>query len=381
VGYARQTLTTTLDSRLQEAARRAIARAPLGKAQVALVAMHPNGEVVAMIGGKDYAQSAFNRATQAQRQPGSTFKLFVYLTAIRQGMTPADLIDNSAIAEGAYRPKNASGHYSDEITLEDAFARSSNVAAVRLFDKVGSDAVIDTAHDLGVTSPLASGDPSLALGTSTTNLLELTAAFAGIAGNEFPVTPRAFPAGEPGWFDWLFGDHHRLTGSQHEDIEQLLRAVVDHGTGRAAALRVPSYGKTGTSQDNRDALFVGYARGLVVGVWVGNDDNSPLKGVHGGGLPAQIWHNFMVQALGQGVAPRPARPVPAPNPSGPVQPQDVPNLSDIPLGDGKSTLQISDQGAVVSTAINGVPVDLHIDKNGLRVEPAAPASPSPSPKP
>ncbi len=142
VGYSRETLTTTLDSRLQEAARRAIARAPLGRAQVALVAMHPNGEVVAMIGGKDYAQSAFNRATQAQRQPGSTFKLFVYLAALDAGMSPDDTIDGSEITEGSYRPKNAEGRYAPSITLADAFAHSSNVAAVRLQQQVGTSAVI-----------------------------------------------------------------------------------------------------------------------------------------------------------------------------------------------------------------------------------------------
>src|SRR5690606_31340683 len=141
--YADQTITTPLDSRRQAIARRVIARAPLGKAQVALVAMRPNGEVVAMIGGKDYADSPFNRATQARRQPGSTFKLFVYLAALESGMTPDDRIDNRPIEQGSYRPRNASGNYSETITLEDGFARSSNVAAVRVMQQVGGSRVIE----------------------------------------------------------------------------------------------------------------------------------------------------------------------------------------------------------------------------------------------
>ncbi|MFN6935464.1 MAG: transglycosylase domain-containing protein, partial [Tsuneonella sp.] len=300
-GYGGQTLTTTLDSRLQSIARRVSTRVP-GGAQVALVAMRPNGEVVAMIGGKDYAKSPFNRATQARRQPGSTFKLFVWLAALRDGMSGKDTIDNRPITTGGYRPKNAADNYSDQITLEDAFARSSNVAAVRLLQTIGSEKVIATARDLGVTSPLAKGDPSLALGTSTMTLLELTSAYAGIAGNDFPVAPRAFAEPEKGWLTqaWDWSKRERLSGRTHREIESMLRAAINRGTGRAASLSVPNFGKTGTSQDYRDALFVGYAGDLVVGVWVGNDDNTPLDGVTGGSVPARIWRDFMVQALGQG---------------------------------------------------------------------------------
>ncbi|WP_119084665.1 transglycosylase domain-containing protein [Altererythrobacter sp. B11] len=384
VGYSRETITTTLDARLQAAARRAVERAPLGKAQVALVAMRPNGEVVAMIGGKDYAKSPFNRATQARRQPGSTFKLFVYLTALEDGWSPDDRIDNSPFEEGGYRPRNSGGHYSDSLTLEQAFARSSNVAAVRLMGEVGSDAVIRTARALGVRSPLAEGDPSLALGTSTMTLMELTAAYAGVAGNEFPVVPRAFKADKPGWLDWVWNSHHSLSSSQHKAMERLLRAAVNQGTGRAAMLAVPNFGKTGTSQDNRDALFVGYAGDLVVGVWVGNDDNSPLDGVHGGGLPARIWRDFMRQALGEQVLPARPRSEPTPDPSGPVQPLDVPNLGDIPLGDDSTRLRIEQGGATISTSVDGVPLDLRLDQQGLSLTPGAGASgapPTPAPAP
>ncbi|WP_427965728.1 transglycosylase domain-containing protein [Altererythrobacter sp.] len=365
--YSRQTITTTLDARLQGIASRAVARAPLGKAQVALVAMRPDGEVVAMIGGRDYARSPFNRATQAQRQPGSTFKLFTYLAALDAGMTPDDKIDNTPIESGSYRPKNAGGNYSDTITLRDAFARSSNVAAVRIFNQLGSDAVIAKARELGVTAKLPRGDPSLALGTTTMSLLELTSAYAGVAGNRYPVEPHAFPLKEEGWLNWMFSGDHTMSSREHEDIEELLRAAVNRGTGRAAMLSVPNYGKTGTTQDNRDALFVGYAGDLVVGVWVGNDDNSSLDGVTGGGLPARIWKDFMRSALSIDKAPRPTG---SPDPSGPVKPLDVPNLEDIPIGEDGISLSIRDGQVVVSGAEGGIPLEIVLDGDGIRLDPS-----------
>ena len=378
VGYARQTIRTTLDARLQGIARRVTSRAGLGKAQVALVAMRPNGEVVAMIGGKDYAASPFNRATQARRQPGSTFKLFVYLAALRDGWEPDDMIANGPIETGSYRPKNAGGAYSDLISLEDGFAASSNVAAVRLLQQVGSDKVIGTARDLGVTTPLAEGDPSLALGTSSMTLLELTAAYAAIAANSYPVEPRAFAAEEAGWFARLFSGPDRLRTRVHRDMEQMLRAAVNRGTGRAARLPQANYGKTGTSQDSRDALFVGYAGGLVVGVWIGNDDNSPLAGITGGGLPARIWRDFMTQASGQR---RPAPP--AANPKGPVQPLDMPDVGAIPIGDA-SSVGVDNGDAVISTEIGGTRIDLRVpiaEGGAAGPGPAAPAPSAPAPTP
>ncbi|EDL48986.1 transglycosylase domain-containing protein [Erythrobacter sp. SD-21] len=370
-GYARQTLTTTLDARLQNIARRVTSRAPLGEAQVALVAMRTNGEVVAMIGGKDYAKSPFNRATQAKRQPGSTFKLFVYLAAMRDGWSPDDTISNAKIEQGGYRPENSGGRYSDSLTLEQAFAQSSNVAAVRLFGEVGSDKVIETARNLGVTSPLTKGDPSMALGTSTMSLLELTAAYAGVAANAYPAEPRAFATPERGWFENMIDGPSSFSGSTSSKMDRLLRAVIDTGTGRSARLSVPAFGKTGTTQDNRDAVFVGYAGDLVVGVWIGNDDNSPLKGVSGGGLPARIWREFMSQALGASASPSRPAPAATPDPDGPIEPLDVPDLDDIPLGDGNSRLRIRDGEAIFSTEIDGIPVDVRVGNDGVAVDQAA----------
>ena len=377
VGYSRQTITTTLDARLQGIARRVTGRAGLGQAQVALVAMRPNGEVVAMVGGKDYAASPFNRATQARRQPGSTFKLFVYLAALEAGWEPDDRIDNSAIETGSYRPKNSGGVYSKDISLEGAFASSSNVAAVRLFGEVGDEKVIAMARDLGVTAPLPKGDPSLALGTSSMTLIELTAAYAAVAANSYPVEPHAFKADEKGWFENLIWGPSRFGSGVHEDIETMLRAAVNRGTGRAARLPQANYGKTGTTQDNRDALFVGYANDLVVGVWIGNDDNTPLRGISGGGMPARIWRDFMTEASGKRAPPpRPRRA----DPAGPVEPLDIPDIGDIPVGD-RTRVGIEGGDAVISTEINGSRIDLRLPIQDREPEPAEVEPPPATPPP
>lgn len=364
--YEAQTITTTLDARLQGIATRIVQRAGLGGAQAALVAMRPNGEVVAMVGGKDYAKSPFNRATQAQRQPGSTFKTFVYLAALKAGAEPGDTIDNTEITEGSYRPKNAARRYSETLTLEEAFARSSNVAAVRLYQSVGDEAVIATARELGVTSKLTPGDPSVALGTATMSLLELTSAYAGIACNAFPVKPTPLPVPEQGWWDWMWNGPESYPGRVHDDMLQMLRRAVNSGTGRAAMLPIANYGKTGTSQDNRDALFIGWAGDLVVGVWIGNDDNTPLNGIYGGGMPARIWREFMMQANGKAASS--ARP--KSNPSGPVEPLDLPEDEPGPGDlDLPGNVRIEDDGLTIGGSINGQPIDVRIGPNGVGVQP------------
>ncbi|RZV32926.1 MAG: penicillin-binding protein [Sphingomonadaceae bacterium] len=360
-GYEAQTITTTLDSRLQGIAGNIVRRANLGGAQAALVAMRRNGEVVAMVGGKDYATSPFNRATQARRQPGSTFKTFVWLAVLKAGAEPGDTVSNKEITVGGYRPRNAAGRYTDTLTLEDAFARSSNVAAVRLYQSVGDEAVIETARELGITAPLTPGDPSVALGTAEMTLLELTAAYAGIAGNRFPVQPTPLPVAEQSWWDWMWDSPDSYSDRVHEDMEQMLRAAVNRGTGRAAILSGPNFGKTGTSQGNRDALFVGYAGDLVVGVWIGNDDNTPLAGISGGGLPARMWRDFMLQAQGE-----PASKTPRADPSGPVEPFDMPMPDDIPLGDG---MRIENDSLRIETEIDGFPVDVRMGPDGVEITP------------
>jgi penicillin-binding protein 1A len=361
-----------LDARLQNIARKVVARSAVGNAQIALVAMRPNGEVVAMVGGRSYKDSAFNRATQAKRQPGSTFKLFVYLAALRSGMTPQSLIADTPINEGAYRPKNSGQNYRGDITLEQAFAQSSNVAAVRLYQKVGGEAVARAATDLGVRSPLTM-DQSMALGSSGLTLIELTAAYAGVAGNQWPVEPHAIKREEQGWIEWLFYGPRSFSSRTHQMLLDLLGGTVNKGTGRAARLSIPAYGKTGTSQDNRDALFVGFAGDLVVGVWIGNDDNTPLRGVNGSGLPARIWRDFMAQSV-RNAAPA-ARPKlrQQPDPEGPIEPLDLPELSEFPVDVGNAEVRIDQgQGVTVNAEVGGMPVEVKLNRDGVNIQPAPP---------
>ena len=317
--YGRVTVPTTLDADLQRAAVRAVARAGIGGAQAALVAMRPDGRVVAMVGGKSYADSPFNRATQARRQPGSAFKLFVYLAALRAGYTPDSMIEDRPIDIDGWSPRNNDGVYRGTITLREAFARSSNAATVRLSETVGRRNVMRAARDLGVTAPLADA-PSLALGTSTISLLELTQAYAAVASGRYPVKAHGLDvtATRDGRLaDW-FAPGGSLDGNRDwAPMLDMLWSAANEGTGRRAALGgYPTFGKTGTTQDNRDAIFVGFAGNLVVGVWVGRDDNGSLGKISGGTTPATIWRQFMGSAMAVDRASRqaPAIPFRAPAP-------------------------------------------------------------------
>jgi len=290
---------TTLDADLQRLAVRTIARSGIPDAQAALVAMRPDGRVVAMVGGTSYADSPFNRATQARRQPGSAFKLFVYLAALRAGWTPDSIVEDRPITIDGWTPANSDGVYRGEITLREAFARSSNAASVRLSESVGRANVIRAAREFGITTPLPNS-PSVALGSAQVSLLELTSAYAAVASGRYPIRARGLPEkADEGRLAGLLQGGGRM--DQRRDwapMLDLLYAAANNGTGRRAALSVPTFGKTGTSQDNRDALFVGFAGNLVVGVWVGRDDDKPLgRKVSGGTVPAQLWHNFMISAL------------------------------------------------------------------------------------
>jgi len=289
---------TTLDANLQRLAVRAIGRAPIGDAQAALVAMRPDGRVVAMVGGKSYGDSPFNRVTQARRQPGSAFKLFVYLAAMRAGWTPDSIIEDKPITIDGWTPVNSDRVYRGKITLREAFARSSNAATVRLSQEVGRNNVMRAARDLGITTPLPD-KPSLALGTAGVSLLELTSAYAAVASGRYPIVARGLPEEQPpeGLSAFFRRDGGLDRRRDWTPMLDLLYAAANNGTGRRAALAVPTFGKTGTTQENRDALFVGFAGDLVVGVWVGRDDNKSLGKISGGTVPAEIWHNFMASAL------------------------------------------------------------------------------------
>jgi penicillin-binding protein 1A len=359
-GYEPVEVTTTLDDRMQRFARQATSGAALGRAQVALVAMRTNGEVVAMVGGRSYAASPFNRATQARRQPGSTFKLVVYYAALQAGMTPDTPVDDNPITTGTYRPVNAGGRYRGQITLREAFAQSSNVVAVRLYQELGSAAIQSAARDLGITAELPD-NASVALGSASMTLLELTSAYAAVAANQAPVEPHAIRRPEQSWFERMFDGRGPIGSNAQAQLLDMLRTAIEDGTGRAARLGVPAFGKTGTSQDNRDALFIGFAGDLVVGVWVGNDDNSPLRGVSGGGLPARIWRDFMVQAV-PGAAPQRR---PPPQPEAPRPDEGI--FDDLPIPDTPAVRIDPNTGISVDGNIGGV--DVRIGPGGVNVQP------------
>jgi penicillin-binding protein 1A len=289
---------TTLDRDLQRIAVRAVNRAGVGDAQVALVAMRPDGRVVAMVGGRNYGSSPFNRVTQARRQPGSAFKLFVYLAALRAGWTPDSIIDDEPITINGWTPVNSDRVYRGKMTLREAFARSSNAATVRLSEAVGRQNVIRAARDLGITTPLPN-NPSIALGSAGVSLLELTSAYAAVASGRYPIFARGLPEEQPREGLAAFFERSGSLDRRRDwaPMLDLLYAAANNGTGRRAALAVPTFGKTGTTQENRDALFIGFAGNLVVGVWVGRDDNTSLGKISGGTVPAQIWRNFMTSAL------------------------------------------------------------------------------------
>ncbi len=311
-------IRTTLDPRMQVAAERRVEAmlAGPGKArgatQAALVSMTPSGAVRALVGGRDYAESQFNRAVQAHRQPGSAFKLFVYLAAMENGLTPDDRFVDGPLKIGNWQPKNYDGTYDGAMTLREAVARSVNTVAVQVSERVGRDRVIDVARRLGVTSPLAS-NPSIALGVTELSLLELTSAYGAVANGGVTVWPHAIEEIRERDGRVLYarrdGSAKRALDPQTvRSMNDLLRGVVEWGSGKAAHPGRPAAGKTGTSSDFRDAWFVGYTGELVTGVWVGNDDSSPMKQVTGGSLPARLWGAFMADAL-RGTAAGPLAPV------------------------------------------------------------------------
>lgn len=292
---------TTLAPRLQKLASQIVANADAGGAEIALVAMTPNGAVCAMIGGRNYARSQFNRATQALRQPGSAFKPIVYLPALEAGLTPDTTVLDAPITVDGWTPRNFSGDFRGEVTLREAVARSINSTAVRVAESVGRDKVLQAARRLGITSELTA-HPSVSLGAGEVTLLELTAAYAVFANGGNAVTPHGIVevrTGDDVSFRYRGRSTSRVVAAETvAAMDQLLRAVIDGGTGRAAAFGRPAAGKTGTSQNSRDAWFIGYTEKLVVGVWIGNDSGRPMARVNGrsmtgGGLPAEIWRKFM----------------------------------------------------------------------------------------
>jgi len=330
---------TTIDPALQNAAEHALVDTlnqkgdKLNIGEGALVAMTPDGVARALVGGRDYGQSQFNRAVDAKRQPGSAFKAFVYLTALEHGLTPDTLRDDAPIAVKGWRPENYERQYLGPVTLRQALAESLNTVSVRLTLEVTAQAVVRTAYRLGIASMLEP-NASIALGTSEVSPIEMVTAYATFSNGGIAVTPHVVERIRSADGKILYNRTQQPLGRVVDAryvgmMNTMLHETLISGTARAASL--PGWqaaGKTGTSQDFRDAWFIGYTSRLVAGIWLGNDDNTPTKHAVGGGLPVEIWSRFMRAALsGQAPAPLPGLgepgwfgfPMPAAAPSPPAE--------------------------------------------------------------
>lgn len=301
-------INTTVDTGLQAAAEKALVDELNQKgsrynvAQGAVVSMKPDGAIRALVGGRDYAQSQFNRATTAKRQPGSSFKPFVYLAAVEHGLTPDTVRDDAPISIKGWNPENYSRDYRGPVTLRDALALSLNTVAVRLGQEVGPKAVVQTAQRLGISSPLQANG-SIALGTSEVTPLEMVGAYAAFANGGTGVIPYVIASVKAADGKVLY---RRKDGGLGRVIDanavSMMNAMMHETfvTGTAKKAEVPGWdlaGKTGTSQDFRDAWFIGFSSTLVTGVWLGNDDGEATKKVSGGNLPGEIWKAYMTVAL------------------------------------------------------------------------------------
>jgi len=292
---------TTLDPGMQVAADRSVrANAPDGT-QGALVAIDRDGAVRAMVGGKDYVSSIYNRATQAQRQPGSAFKLFVYLSALESGMKPTDTIVDEPVTIDGWSPRNSTRTNLGPVTLREAFSRSINTISAKIGAQVGFSTIADMARRFGITSQISTY-PSMVLGTSDVRLIDMTRAFASVANKGVGVTPygiRRVVTADGRMLYQHEGDDGRVLVAPWvaAEMTDLLQSAVLSGTGRAAQIGRPVAGKTGTTSSNKDGWFIGFSSGLTTGVWMGRDDARPVGGLQGGTAPARAFHDFMSVAV------------------------------------------------------------------------------------
>ncbi|HEX2624698.1 MAG TPA: PBP1A family penicillin-binding protein, partial [Sphingomicrobium sp.] len=292
---------TTLDPGMQVAADKAIrANAPDGT-QGALVAIDRDGAVRAMVGGKDYVSSIYNRATQAERQPGSAFKLFVYLTGLESGMKPTDTIVDEPVTIDGWSPRNSTRTNLGPVTLREAFSRSINTISAKIGAQVGFSTIADMARRFGITTPISTF-PSMVLGSSDVRLIDMTRAFASVSNKGVAVTPygirRVVTADGRLLYQHEADDERVLVAPWvAAEMTDLLQSAVLSGTGRAAQIGRPVAGKTGTTTSNKDGWFIGFSSGLTTGVWMGRDDAKAVRGLQGGTAPARAFHDFMSVAV------------------------------------------------------------------------------------
>jgi penicillin-binding protein 1A len=292
---------TTLDTRMQKAADQAIHGSTPAGLQGALVSMENDGAVRAMVGGTDYVTSIYNRATQAVRQPGSAFKLFVYMTALEAGMKPSDMWKDEPVTIDGWSPRNSSRRYLGPIDARNAFALSVNTVAAQIGQRYGFQAIADMAHRFGVTTPINT-HPSMVLGTSDVRLIDMTRAFAAVSNNGNAVTPYGIL--KVSTSDGTILYQHQAPDARvlvapdvAAEMTDMLQTAVNTGTARAAQIGRPVAGKTGTTSSNKDGWFLGFSSGLTTGVWMGRDDAKPIPGLQGGHNPAQAFSAFMQTAL------------------------------------------------------------------------------------
>ena len=292
---------TTLDQKIQENAEKILREAVLAAknrnvSEGAVVVLNKSGEVKAMVGGIDYRKSQFNRAVTALRQPGSAFKPFVYLTALQNGWKREDRIDYVPLSIGKWKPENYDKKYYGSVTLDEALMKSLNLATVNLSESLSRKDIIRTAKKMGISTPVEN-TPSLALGTFEVKVIDMATAYSAIANGGYATWPHAIKEiytrdGYQLYQREADTENRILDAGAVKDLTKMLEKVISQGTGRRAKIPGFAAGKTGTTQDYRDAWFVGFTDEYVIAVWVGNDDNSPMKGVTGGTLPAEIWRKI-----------------------------------------------------------------------------------------
>ncbi len=288
---------TTLDIGMQRAATASIQANVPGVAQGALVSLDRDGAVMAMVGGTDYVRSNYNRATAAVRQPGSAWKLFVYLAALESGYTPNDTVTDAPVTIDGWSPRNSGGTYAGKIDVRTAFAYSKNTVAAQLGNEVGYSSVAGMARRFGITTPINT-HPSMVLGTSEVRLLDMTRAFAAVSAKGTAIEPFGILKVTNTEGGVLY-EHKSIVGAQlvpayvAAGITDLLQTAVNIGTGRAAQIGRPVAGKTGTTTSNKDGWFLGFSSGITTGVWMGRDDDKPIPGLQGGTAPARAFAAYM----------------------------------------------------------------------------------------